>query len=140
VSQTTKHTFDALTGANQTGFKDGWGLASPFLGRVPKWSNSRSWLKNVIRPEALPANYGRDEYPYNTTIPGGPIFYELHTVSVRPVPKYEKQGPMLESFYTKANVERNDPEKMWFIVGTTKGTASFYIDRDGVLKTDLNRG
>ena len=139
LPETTKHTYEAITGISGD-FKDGTGIASPFLGRVSGWG--RGWLDGV-----LPIKTGqvRDEYPYNSSVPGGPIFYDLHQVSVRYVVAYEQtgsnpitgargQGTKLGSFYSRADVVAYVPLHMWFGVGVTS-LPSFYITRDGRANT-----
>jgi RHS repeat-associated protein len=150
LPDTTKHTFDAITGSDQSGFKDGHGRASNFLGRInlnpdhpqgkPKgWG--RSWLP--IDPKTRNV---RDEYPYNTTVPGGEFFYHMHQVSVRYVPNYEQsgsnpntgavgQGTKLNSFYNSAQVLALDPIMMWFGVSVDFWGPSKFINRQGNIET-----
>ena len=142
LPETTQHTFEAITGTS-AGFKDGYGKASAFLGRVaPEWN--RAWLNKFV-PSPRPNGVIADEYPYYTTFPGGPYFYQFHQVSVKLVSDYEQrgknpnppyaraQGPKLNTFYsigTGADVVADDPIKMWFGVGVTQ-QKSFFIKRDG---------
>jgi large repetitive protein len=139
LPSTTLHTIESIIGVSPN-FKDGKGIASPFLGYIkPGWG--RNWLSLPTR-----TGYVRDEYPYNTTVPGGPTFYDLHSVSVRYVPDYEQsgsnpvtgargQGTKLKSFYSRsgARIVANDPLLMWFGVFATP-TISFYIDRDSIAR------
>lgn len=135
LPETKLHTFEAITGMSGN-FKDGYGSASPFLGRVAGWG--RGWLDGVLPPLA---GQVRDEYPYNTSIPGGPYFYDLHQVSVRYVIAHEQtgsnpttcargQGTKINSFYSRAVVIPYHPINMWFGVGVT-GRSSFFITRQG---------
>ncbi|GAC1471302.1 MAG: hypothetical protein NVS2B14_16860 [Chamaesiphon sp.] len=138
IPATTLHTFEALIGTSN-GFKNGVGIASPFLGRInPGWG--RTWLNTVI-PLPVPTGQIRDEYPYQITIPGGPFFYDFHQVSVRLVPAFEQrgrnpitnaraQGPKLNTFFIRTGVLENDPLLMWFGVAVT-GNNSFFINRNG---------
>jgi len=144
---TTIHTFDALHGISN-GFKYEGGRASPFLGRISRPGWGRQWLPGTGRCPDPDTSVGDgltcDEYPYNSTVPGGWLFYELNQVSLRPVPDYEQligkrnpqtgatsQGTKLGQFYTQAGVEALDPVNMWFGVGVTARTESFWIDRSG---------
>jgi RHS repeat-associated protein len=141
LPSTTLHTIESIIGVSPN-FKDGNGIASPFLGRIPFPGWGRNWISLPTR-----TGYVRDEYPYNTSVPGGPIFYDLHSVSVRYVPDYEQsgsnpvtgargQGSKLKSFYSRsgARIEANDPLLMWFGVFATP-TISFYIDRDSIARS-----
>jgi hypothetical protein len=149
IPETKKHTYEAITGTSFDFFL-GFGRASAFLGRIsPEWKGSidpdwkkdpRKWLDKVLdkRPDDV-----RDEYPYNSTIPGGPFFYFMNQVSVRYVPNYEQtrnnpstgaksQAVKLRTFYDDALVKADDPANMWFGVSVT-ASQSFYTTRDGLI-------
>ena len=144
LPQTTQHTFDAITGSDMSGFKDGIGKASSLLEHVPRQPST--WLK------ILPPISGlvRDEYPYATSIPGGEQYYLDHQVSVRYVANYEQsslkgnsratnpnyvapQMLKLGYFYAPhgANVPVNSGILSLFGVLVTYKQSSYFINRGG---------
>lgn len=144
LPETTQHTYEALHGLGN-GFKSPGGIALPFLGYIgsPGWP--RGWLNSTGKCTTPRPGRVCDEYPYASTIPGGFPFYELNTVSVKMVPAYEQlfslrnpvtgatsQGTKLGQFYTRADVKALQPLKMWFGVGTTTNSDSYWVDRDGI--------
>jgi len=146
LRETTTHTIEAQS-RRGNGFQGGLpGLGSPVLLTIafPKQRNRAGWRSIFLEwyekePQCRnktgrPIGISCDEYPYNSTIPGGPIFYNLNLVSLKPVSAAEQntQGQWLSSFYTKARVIPWHPQKGWFAVGASlEERDSYWIAREG---------
>jgi hypothetical protein len=169
IEQTRDHTRAAILGFGNT--KDTGGMAPSFLFRIqPGWERSlprppfdnlypngkrysRNWYNeepqcfwdNANPTESQQRYNGKvcDEYPYASTIQGGPLNYQLNTVSLKLVDAFEQQvewwgkenvygqGWKLNQFYKLAPVKQWDPKFGWFIVGTRTQGESIWIDRNG---------
>jgi hypothetical protein len=87
-------------------------------------------------------NLSCDEYPYNSTAPGGLLAYDLHLVSLKPVDSDEQntQGGWLNSFYKKAGIVPFDLQKGWYLVQTTNTEDSYWIGRNSKDKNYFKKG
>jgi len=145
LPESTTHTIEALSGAAGKGFKGGLGgFGSPVLLRIafPMRNHRRNWRAvfsdwhdkepQCRNKTGRPIGLSCDEYPYNSTIPGGLAAYNLNLVSLKPVSATEQntQGGWLNSFYTKAGVIPWHPQEGWFAVGASlKEDKSYWIAR-----------
>jgi hypothetical protein len=142
IKETRDHTREALSG-NGSGFKDGFGIGSPILFRIQFEKGRRTGWRALFNEwyEKEPQCKGKtggstrkscDEYPYNSTAPGGPLAYNLHLVSLKPADASEqnRQGNWLIRFYNSADVVPFDLQKGWFFVQTTEEQNSYWMGRN----------
>jgi len=102
LRQSTTHTIEALKGEAGKGFKGGLaGVGSPVLLRIALQRGRRTGWRSIFNewyekePQCRnktgkPIGLSCDEYPYNSTIPGGLIAYDLNLVSLKPVSAKEQ--------------------------------------------------
>jgi RHS repeat-associated protein len=152
LGKTRDHTSEALSGQG-SGFKDGFGIGSPILFRIQFQKGRRTGWRALFGEwyEKEPQCKGKtgdltnlscDEYPYNSTAPGGLLAYDLHLVSLKPVDSDEQntQGGWLNSFYKKAGIVPFDLQKGWYLVQTTNTEDSYWIGRNSKDKNYFKKG
>ncbi|MCC3595178.1 RHS repeat-associated core domain-containing protein, partial [Microcoleus sp. PH2017_28_MFU_U_A] len=163
IPEITQHTQEAIVQTGQSflaRISPGWNNTP--TGRVKKYSNGAEypapWYD--FTPECPwdndnPMRYfnsrsGRDcdEYPYNSTLQGGPLNYDAGKVSLKLVNSQQNktQGVFLggefdkntRGFYQYAPVLPNHPKDSWFGVQVTHDQ-THWIDKEGN-ERDINTG
>ncbi|QIZ73023.1 RHS repeat-associated core domain-containing protein [Oxynema aestuarii] len=142
VPEIRQHTQEAIVQTGQSFLArilPGWtkwrGPASPVGSGGPReWYNAVEgncqWIKGVWQPQFQ--NRQCDEYPYNSTLQGGPLNYDAGKVSLRLVneTQNQSQGDFLLNFYKSAPVNSNHPKESWFGV-QVNDDQTHWIDREG---------
>jgi len=150
VPEITQHTQEGIAKTGQSFLAriyPGWNKwarpASPRGSGGPRsWYNavegSCQWIQGQWQPQFQGRNC--DEYPYNSTLQGGPLNYERGKVSLKLVDYQQnrKQGEFILSFYTLAPVPSNHPKESWFGVKISM-YETYWIDRGGNMR-DINHG
>ncbi|MEC4811700.1 MAG: RHS repeat-associated core domain-containing protein [Scytonema sp. PMC 1069.18] len=154
LPEIAEHTQDAIAQTRQSflaRIKPTWvewrGLLNPIgSGKPHQWYNAVpgdcQWIPGIGNPRYR----GRDcdEYPYNSTLQGGPLNHAANSnsVSLRLVDQNQNRlagtflggspglGGFTQGFYQLAAVPPNHPLKSWFGVGITAGRTA-WVDRNG---------
>lgn len=142
LPEIAQHTADSLSDLPsflariQPGWNQYEGPISPLGSGGPiSWYNSVDgpcqWIPGVYQPEFY--NRDCDEYPYNSTLQGGPYNHELGKVSLRLVDRRQNrtQGDYLLNFYYFNGVNPNHPYASWFGVKVST-EPTYYIDKEGI--------